>query len=341
LNAALVGRNTRQMGAGHAFGICVAAAMLAGCGGSQPPIGAPGAMPQTSATATHADRGKSWMLPRAKRDDLLYVSDFFASDVQVFSYSKAELVGTLTGFDWPLGECVDKNQDVFITNQQARDILEYAHGGTSPIATLSDPYEWAYDCAIDPTSGNLAVTAVGYVVIYEDATGTGTAYTVPSLEGQSCGYDNAGNLYVDGISGYTEKFALYVLPKGSGSLSEVALNQSIQFPGPVLWDGKYLTVTDASKGGGSVIYQFSMNGTSGTEVGSTTLGGSSQVIGSWYPKLGPGLKNPQPKVVIGADDMDYDVAFWHYPAGGSAIKTLEFHGPSNDVGGVAVSRSRR
>jgi hypothetical protein len=38
-----------------------AAALLAGCGGSQPPIGAPGAMPQTSALTMHAERGKSWM----------------------------------------------------------------------------------------------------------------------------------------------------------------------------------------------------------------------------------------------------------------------------------------
>ena len=32
-----------------------AAAMLAGCGGSQPPIGAPGAVPQASTNATHAE----------------------------------------------------------------------------------------------------------------------------------------------------------------------------------------------------------------------------------------------------------------------------------------------
>jgi hypothetical protein len=39
--------------------------MLAGCGGSQTPIGALGAMPQRRAIATHAERGKSWMLPEA------------------------------------------------------------------------------------------------------------------------------------------------------------------------------------------------------------------------------------------------------------------------------------
>ena len=43
-----------------ALSISVAAAMLAGCGGSQPPIGVPGATMQTS-MAIHADRGRSWM----------------------------------------------------------------------------------------------------------------------------------------------------------------------------------------------------------------------------------------------------------------------------------------
>jgi hypothetical protein len=39
------------------------ATMLAGCGESQPPIGAPGRMPQSqgSAIATSAERGGSWM----------------------------------------------------------------------------------------------------------------------------------------------------------------------------------------------------------------------------------------------------------------------------------------
>jgi hypothetical protein len=36
--------------------VCLAAAMLAGCGGLQPPVGAPGTMPQRLAIATHAGR---------------------------------------------------------------------------------------------------------------------------------------------------------------------------------------------------------------------------------------------------------------------------------------------
>jgi hypothetical protein len=68
----------------YALSGCVAVALLAGCGGSQLPTGAPGAMPQTSALAMHADRGKSWMLPEAKSEDLLYVSNL--QNVKVYSY---------------------------------------------------------------------------------------------------------------------------------------------------------------------------------------------------------------------------------------------------------------
>ena len=69
---------------------CAAAAMLAGCGGSQPP----GAMPQTFAIATHADRGKSWMLPEAKRIKvLIYASE---GNINVYDYDTAKQVGSLT-----------------------------------------------------------------------------------------------------------------------------------------------------------------------------------------------------------------------------------------------------
>jgi hypothetical protein len=43
----------------YALSSCVAAAMLAGCGGSQPPIGTPGAMPHSAQSASHAASGRS------------------------------------------------------------------------------------------------------------------------------------------------------------------------------------------------------------------------------------------------------------------------------------------
>ena len=64
----------------------IAAALLAACGGSQPPIGAPGAMPQTRSIVTRAAHGQSWMLLKATSKYLLYVSDTGSKVVDVYSY---------------------------------------------------------------------------------------------------------------------------------------------------------------------------------------------------------------------------------------------------------------
>ena len=61
----------------YVLNTCVAAVMLAGCGGSQPPIGAPGAMPQSHATAQAVARNETMgttnsrlrVLYRFHRDD--------------------------------------------------------------------------------------------------------------------------------------------------------------------------------------------------------------------------------------------------------------------------------
>jgi hypothetical protein len=150
--------------------------LLAGCGGSQPPIGAPGAMPQSRAVATHADRGKSWMLPEAKKSDLLYVTNGDYG-VLVYAYPRVRLVGTLSGFEGLDGLCADKAGDIFIPSAGLAEIFEYAHGGTSPIATLSDQDGEAHACSVDPTTGNLAVTNIdslsgsggGNIAIYAHA----------------------------------------------------------------------------------------------------------------------------------------------------------------------------
>jgi hypothetical protein len=141
----------------YTISCCLAAALLAACGGSQAPIGAPGAMPQPPAIATRADRGKSWMLPEAKREDLLYISDAGNDTVTAYSYPRGRLVGTLGGFDFPYGQCVDKVGDVFITNTNASNILEYPHGSSSPTATIGDAGEHPAGCSVDPLNGDLAV----------------------------------------------------------------------------------------------------------------------------------------------------------------------------------------
>jgi hypothetical protein len=76
----------------YALAIGAAAALLGGCGGSQPSLGAPGAMPRNPAIATHADRGKSWMLPEAKSEGLLYIADA-CGGLCISTYPAGKLVG--------------------------------------------------------------------------------------------------------------------------------------------------------------------------------------------------------------------------------------------------------
>jgi uncharacterized repeat protein (TIGR03803 family) len=75
----------------NALRVGFAASLLAGCGGSQPPIGTPGAMPQTSAIATHADRA-----PRSAYT-MLYSFKGGHDDGQWPHASVTNLSGTLYG----------------------------------------------------------------------------------------------------------------------------------------------------------------------------------------------------------------------------------------------------
>jgi hypothetical protein len=317
----------------YAFGVCTLLVALAGCGGSQinpsavtQGVSEPGVAAQSllsqfalrnGTMAVNPNHSGSWMAPQAQHAGLLYISDLSTNAVYVYSYPTGTLKGTLTGFDSPFGECVDSKGDVFIANYVASNILEYAHGGTSPIATLSDAGYNPIGCDVDPTTGNLAVTnfgttgsGPGNVAIYKDAKGKPKAYfTAPFISNMAfCGYDKAGDLFADGTTS-GNAFAFGELPKGIPSFKEITLNQHIGTPNGVQWDGTHMAVEDGSIG---VIYRFAISGTKGTEVGTTPLVGSSNVLDFWID----GSK------VIGPNNAAGTVTFWNYPAGGSGTKTI-------------------
>jgi hypothetical protein len=124
-------------------------------------------------------------------------------------------------------------------------VLEFAHGGTSPIQTLSDPSGTPSECSVDPTSGALAVVNQGSstVLIYPGASGSPQTYTIPKLSVSFVGYDDRGNLFADGLT-KSYRFGLFELPHGGSSFKAVTLNLSPGTSGSVQWDGKYVTVTD-------------------------------------------------------------------------------------------------
>jgi hypothetical protein len=256
----------------------VAMATFAGCGAPQTSVTP--SVQQNAPIAQNTGREESWMLPEAKSEDLLYVSNVYI--ITVYSYPKGKLVGSLINFYKPYGECVDKSGDVYITDSSFGKIYEYAHGGTKPIHTLKDPSYQPYGCAVDPTTGDLAVANYsddsdreGNVAIYHKAKGFPKSYIGYDLYYYYyLGYDPKGNLYVDGLNYGGFNFEFGELRKGGGQINPILLPQTIRFPGGILWDGQYVAVGDNA---GAAIYQFTFSGSTATLEGKTPLTGAGNV----------------------------------------------------------------
>ena len=225
---------------GRIFFVATVAVTLAACGSSSPRNLAFAGLAQPN--TTHVTSGPSWMLSEAKSEDLLYVFTN-GSSVYVFSYPKGKLVGNLTGFSGINGECVDAAGDVWVTNLSPPEIVEYAHGATSPKATLSDAGAEPGGCSIDPTTGNLALANYypADVAVYENAQGYPTTYSDLDFGNYDfCAYDSAGNLFADDHKVAGE---IAELSEGSSKLETISLSEPIS-PVSMQWDGAYLAIVD-------------------------------------------------------------------------------------------------
>jgi hypothetical protein len=306
------------------FATCVIGAVLSGCSEAGSPIGAP----------ITQGMSRSWMTPTAKKNGLLYISDAFGDFVNVYSYPKGQLVGTLTGFGLPLGECADTQGDVYVVDSANGVVDEYAHGGTSPIATFNAARKGLLGCSVDPLTGNLAVTSLytaslssELVVFPAGQHDKPTGYLDSKIYDMSfCGYDNAGNLFVDGYSSPSGGFQLAELPYGGDTLTNLTLRPADELtsPGNVQWDRHFLAVGNST----DVIYQIAINPSEQVAyiVGSTPLNGAEDVVQFWV----------QGKRVVGPDAQEALVYFWRYPKGGTPLNYLSGGGLAEPFG-AAVS----
>lgn len=313
-----------------AGGLLAAGVLLAGCALPLSLSKGQGDAGQSGIPAlAHANHDGSWMLPDEVRKNLLYVSDQSTGDLDVFDYPRGIMVGRITGLPEPQGLCADKRGDVFVTTFADQEILEYAHGGTSPIATLTNSGEYMEGCSVDPKTGNLAVInfettshGPGGVSIYAKAKGNPTVYSDSALLlGYQLGYDNASNIFLDGLDS-NRNFEFAELPNGSSSFTQISLNVSIGTPGGVQWDGKYVAVGDAK---GGEIYQT--NGAGGQIEGTTTLTGADGVFQFCIDG----------KTVAGANVYGTTTEVWTYPGGSTDKQISGFTGPF----GVAISKGKK
>ncbi|MGA9018527.1 MAG: hypothetical protein WA304_12595 [Candidatus Cybelea sp.] len=307
------------LGRSHfALRVCAAVALLAGCGGGSQLGSSP---IQPDAFPTRA----SWMAPKAKQGDLAYVGGFYG--VSAFTYPSFKYVYSIAGDD-AQGLCAAKNGDWWVVESGADEVSEYAHGGTTPLKTLSVPGGEAAGCAVDPTTGTLAVTILGSgdVVVFTGGYGRGTTIADDLDSSYFDGYDDKGDLFVDGITS-SDTYGVVELPKGGNSFESITLSRSLEFPGGIQWYDKYLAVGDQEA---HEIYHFAIRGTNAKAIGATDLGGSSDVVQFYIQK----------PYVVGADAGNEDVALWDYPAGGSPVKVItgKFDLPTGVIVSVGEKR---
>ncbi len=322
----------------YAAAACAAAVLLSGCGGPGQ-SGAPQMLP-SSAVRARTDASRSWVAPEAAGEDLLYVSDD-SGRVLIFSYPAGKLVGTLTGFDGPSGLCSDAKGDVFVTDTGAGSVIEYAHGSHKPLATLTNMGYFPNGCAVDPSTGDLAVAnyaknpplGPGSVAIFKRAKGTPTNYTDPAFgEYFFCSYDDKDNLYVDGVSVSTTASEFAKLPHGAKSFTNIELKRQIGYPGGVQWDGAQIALEDTSI---DVVYRIKVIGSAGTIVGTTRFKDSRSDLIVQFSIAGHTIVVPFGTLRRAVRS----IGFWPYPAGGSPTKVIRNLGAAELVG-TTISLAR-
>lgn len=285
------------------------------------------------------------MFEKAQSEDLLYASNG-DSTVSVYTYRMRQQVGMLAGIAQPMGMCSARDGTVFVTDAKSRQIAVYRHGESARLRTLHDEGYAPDGCAVDPASGNLAVTnsvgpdsgSPGTVAVYKRAEGKPKLYaSAKNLSYTACTYDDAGNLFADGSNGSGPGFELVELRKGSRYLTQLTIGgkHSLAAPGGLQWDGKYVVVGNAK----AALYQLSVGKGGATVVGSTKLAAGAAIALFWIPKFGDGKVDPRAHELVGAANYSgNNLPYYAYPAGGTPIHAIA---DSHEPYGVTVSLADR
>ena len=280
------------------------AVTTAACGSgasSVPVVPSGGGAPQTRTLAFPRDNA-------SKSKTYQWVTG--SNDAVQYDYPKSTSpIGSISGLDETGGECTSGKKTFWIVNAGDSEILQYSYNGKKLLATLTDTAAYPEQCTVSQKNGDVAVLGLyNTVVVYKDGKQSGaTAYSLPGRP-YFAGYDGKGNLFVDGFS-TTYQAVVLELASGSKTFQSVSLSNTLQFPGSVQWDGKYLAVTDQLT---SDVYRYTVAGYAAKLNGTVSLSGADDCGDTWIAK--PYL------FCDDAGKAALDV--YPYPAGGESIATL-------------------
>lgn len=304
------------------LGACLGFALVTACGS-----------PGTAGISSERAAG-SWIEPAAYKHILIYAGGDEAS--YVLTFPKGRVVGRIA--ESALGVCSDAGGDVFFT--QVNAILEFAHGGTTPITTF-DVGGTAYSCSVDPTTGNLATVVYcisqcsgDEIVVLRTPGEAPQTYVVPQLRTLLyCAYDDKGNLFVDGDNGL--RFGLTELPAGATAFMRIKLDRTIDHGAQMQWDGTDLAIESNLQ---PSIHRVKISGLSGRVVAVTTLTGVGERAAQFWIADGKVAVPTGPR-----NKRAVEIRFWNYPAGGNPTNTFaDFIGGGHQViDGVTFSRAPR
>ncbi|MGA9420413.1 MAG: hypothetical protein WBV40_14815 [Candidatus Cybelea sp.] len=292
-------------------GVLVALAMCSACGSAST------VTPSSDALDAVSRFPANDLDPTGKSKIYEYIVDDYGSYATFFHYPKS---------DKPIGKienvggqaCTNVlngyGNKFFWIVAAYNQITEYAVP-KKPIKTLSvSSDDSPSSCALDP-AGDLVVGILdgahsGDIVVFKNASGTGTYVSTPLAREFFEGYDNKGNLFFDGPSRQSGASQLDEMPNGSTKIRTITTSNKIGLPGSVQWDGTYVTLTDMDA---SKIYRYTVSGTKATLIHTISLSGASECTQTWIAA----------GIVFCADAGNSDGEIFNYPAGGSAIATLK------------------
>ncbi|HEY2554905.1 MAG TPA: hypothetical protein VGI15_06625 [Candidatus Cybelea sp.] len=278
--------------------------------------------------------------PAHSSGDLLYVGA--KREGTIYSYPDGSPIGTFSTSATIHGMCSDAKGNVFVVAGKngakpsaAGYVYEFAHGGTTPVATLNLPTrEIPVSCSSDAGSGDLAVTSYDtrnfapMIEVYAGASGTPATFTSRALGANpQAGYDADGNLFATSGGNLGVE-----LVKGSAQLAKITFDQTLGGVDHVQWDGAHFALQSFQNSQHNKerlfehIYRLKISGSQATILGSSNFK-------NWHAGE-PGQSWIDRDTLVATPGSS--IAFWKYPAGGQAYLVLH---PSRASKAVTISRA--